>query len=49
MADDNFIPNDLNDRIDVDRVRYPHCLVWTLISVLSWLFPFIDPMGQQLN
>jgi hypothetical protein len=45
MSDDDFLPNSLNDRIDVGRVRYPHCLVWTPIPVLSWLFPFIGHMG----
>lgn len=42
MTDDNFL---LNDRIDSKRVRYPHCLVWTPIPVLTWLFPFIGHMG----
>lgn len=42
MTDDNFL---INDRIDSKRVRYPHCLVWTPIPVLTWLFPFIGHMG----
>uniref|UniRef100_A0A674MHU9 Transmembrane protein 222 n=1 Tax=Takifugu rubripes TaxID=31033 RepID=A0A674MHU9_TAKRU len=25
--------------------RYPYCIVWTPIPVLSWLFPFIGHMG----
>jgi hypothetical protein len=45
MNDDNFLPNGLSDRIDIKRVRYPHCLVWTPIPVLTWLFPFIGHMG----
>ncbi|CAF0849466.1 unnamed protein product [Rotaria sordida] len=45
MVDDNFLSNNLNDRIDVARVRYPHCLVWTPIPVLTWLFPFVGHMG----
>ncbi len=45
MGDDSFLPNGLNDRIDVKRVRYPHCLVWTPIPILTWLFPFIGHMG----
>jgi len=45
MADENFISNDPNDRIDVGRVRYPHCIVWTPIPLLTWLFPFIGHMG----
>jgi hypothetical protein len=45
MSDVNFLPNGSNDRIDVKRVRYPHCIVWTPIPVLTWLFPFIGHMG----
>jgi hypothetical protein len=45
MSDDSFIPNVSNDRVDVDHVRYPHCLVWTPIPVLTWLFPFVGHMG----
>jgi len=45
MGDESFLSNNLNDRIDVGRVRYPHCLVWTPIPVLTWLFPFIGHMG----
>ena len=42
MNDDNYSSN---SRIDVKRVRYPHCIVWTPIPVLTWLFPFIGHMG----
>ena len=45
MNDDSFLPNGLSDRIDSKRVRYPHCLVWTPIPILTWLFPFIGHMG----
>lgn len=45
MNDDNFLPNVISDRIDRKRVRYPHCVVWTPIPVLTWLFPFIGHMG----
>ncbi|KAE8623938.1 hypothetical protein XENTR_v10005783 [Xenopus tropicalis] len=30
---------------DPERCRYPHCIVWTPIPVLTWLFPFIGHMG----
>uniref|UniRef100_H2U9P2 Transmembrane protein 222 n=1 Tax=Takifugu rubripes TaxID=31033 RepID=H2U9P2_TAKRU len=34
------------DVVDKDRAsRYPYCIVWTPIPVLSWLFPFIGHMG----
>ncbi len=42
MNEENFMPN---DRIDIVRVRYPHCIVWTPIPLLTWLFPFIGHMG----
>ncbi|KAJ7991407.1 hypothetical protein DPEC_G00283520 [Dallia pectoralis] len=32
-------------RIDPDKCRYPYCIVWTPIPVLSWLLPFIGHMG----
>ncbi|XP_022193285.2 transmembrane protein 222 [Nilaparvata lugens] len=31
--------------IDVKNIRYPFCVVWTPLPVLSWLFPFIGHMG----
>ncbi|CAJ0572328.1 unnamed protein product, partial [Mesorhabditis spiculigera] len=31
--------------IDADRHRFPYCIVWTPIPVLTWLFPFIGHMG----
>ena len=45
MSEDNFLSSSSNDKIDVGRVRYPHCLVWTPIPVITWLFPFIGHMG----
>uniref|UniRef100_A0A8C4T813 Transmembrane protein 222b n=2 Tax=Erpetoichthys calabaricus TaxID=27687 RepID=A0A8C4T813_ERPCA len=33
------------ERMDVERSRFPYCIVWTPIPVLSWLFPFIGHMG----
>jgi len=32
-------------KIDVERHRYPYCIVWTPIPVITWLFPFIGHMG----
>jgi len=31
--------------IDVARERYPFCIVWTPIPVLTWLLPFVGHMG----
>ncbi|OQV20150.1 Transmembrane protein 222 [Hypsibius exemplaris] len=32
-------------KIDVAKNRFPFCIVWTPIPVLTWLFPFIGHMG----
>lgn len=32
-------------KIDYDSHRYPFCIVWTPIPLLTWLFPFIGHMG----
>ncbi|XP_041378531.1 transmembrane protein 222-like [Gigantopelta aegis] len=34
-----------NNLIDHKKCRYPHCIVWTPIPCLTWLFPFIGHMG----
>lgn len=31
--------------IDHRKQRYPHCIVWTPIPCLTWLFPIIGHMG----
>ncbi|CAH0715229.1 unnamed protein product, partial [Brenthis ino] len=35
----------LMDPIDHARARYPYCIVWTPIPVLTWIFPFLGHMG----
>ena len=32
-------------QIDFSRDRFPFCIVWTPIPLLTWLFPFIGHMG----
>ncbi|XP_037970706.1 transmembrane protein 222 isoform X2 [Plutella xylostella] len=32
-------------QIDPDRSRFPFCIVWTPIPVLTWIFPFLGHMG----
>ncbi|XP_055334977.1 transmembrane protein 222-like [Paramacrobiotus metropolitanus] len=34
-----------SEKIDFGKSRYPFCIVWTPIPVLTWLFPFIGHMG----
>lgn len=31
--------------INYDSHRYPFCLVWTPIPLITWLFPFVGHMG----
>ncbi|XP_015266694.1 PREDICTED: transmembrane protein 222 [Gekko japonicus] len=31
--------------VDPERCRFPYCVVWTPIPVLTWLFPIIGHMG----
>lgn len=40
----NSVPNGL-PRIDVNRNRYPYCIVWGTLPLISWCFPFIGHMG----
>lgn len=35
--------------INFDTDKYPFCIVWTPIPVLSWFFPFIGHMGIALS
>ncbi|XP_001639960.2 transmembrane protein 222 [Nematostella vectensis] len=51
---DEFEQNtmELGDRlpqIDKKRHRYPYCIVWTPIPLLTWLFPFIGHMGIAMS
>ncbi|XP_068560705.1 transmembrane protein 222 [Cebidichthys violaceus] len=34
-----------SERINADIGRFPYCVVWTPIPMLSWLVPFIGHMG----
>uniref|UniRef100_A0A336L8Q7 CSON005439 protein n=1 Tax=Culicoides sonorensis TaxID=179676 RepID=A0A336L8Q7_CULSO len=35
--------------IDFERDRFPFCLVWTPIPVLTWFFPFIGHLGIAMS
>lgn len=37
-------PNTLG-YMDFERDRFPFCIVWTPIPILTWLFPIIGHMG----
>lgn len=39
----------INKKIDPRRDRFPFCIVWTPLPVLSWLFPLIGHMGIALS
>lgn len=40
---------DRNQQIDFATDKYPFCIVWTPIPLLTWLFPFIGHMGIALS
>ncbi|XP_041379858.1 transmembrane protein 222-like [Gigantopelta aegis] len=31
--------------VDPARNRYPYCIVWTPLPIITWIFPFIGHMG----
>ncbi|XP_067094593.1 transmembrane protein 222-like [Osmerus mordax] len=33
------------EKMDKKNCRYPYCIVWTPIPILSWVLPFIGHMG----
>jgi len=35
----------LNIKIDIDNQRYPYCIVWTPLPVISWFLPIIGHTG----
>ncbi|XP_028393745.1 transmembrane protein 222-like [Dendronephthya gigantea] len=41
--------NDSSTAINPQRSRFPYCIVWTPIPVLTWLFPFIGHMGIAMS
>ncbi|BFZ23662.1 hypothetical protein BsWGS_26700 [Bradybaena similaris] len=43
MGSDTNLIN--SGRVDSKSNRYPHCIVWTPIPCLTWLFPIIGHMG----
>ena len=45
MAEAVVEMDDVRMKINVKRNRYPYCIVWTPIPMLTWMFPFIGHMG----
>ncbi|KAK2161769.1 hypothetical protein LSH36_110g05116 [Paralvinella palmiformis] len=39
------LPLVMGERVDHQKMRYPHCIVWTPIPLLTWLCPIIGHMG----
>uniref|UniRef100_A0A0K0DCK9 Transmembrane protein 222 n=1 Tax=Angiostrongylus cantonensis TaxID=6313 RepID=A0A0K0DCK9_ANGCA len=37
--------NMASEEIDIRRHRFPFCIVWTPLPVLTWIFPLIGHMG----
>lgn len=36
---------EMSSSVDHSKHKYPYCIVWTPIPILTWLFPFIGHMG----
>jgi len=45
VVDAGSSANAASDKIDPDISRYPHCIVWTPIPLITWILPFIGHMG----
>ncbi|EDV23878.1 uncharacterized protein TRIADDRAFT_57530 [Trichoplax adhaerens] len=37
------------EKLDISKSRFPYCIVWTPIPLLTWLFPFIGHMGIAVS
>ncbi|XP_069700638.1 transmembrane protein 222 [Periplaneta americana] len=54
IEDNNFKSPDSREvlmelPVDHQKQRYPFCIVWTPIPLLTWLFPFIGHMGIAMS
>ncbi|KAE9550485.1 hypothetical protein FO519_006304 [Halicephalobus sp. NKZ332] len=38
-------PKNVDMRVDPKNHRFPFCIVWTPLPLISWIFPFIGHMG----
>jgi hypothetical protein len=38
-----------NLTIDEDNDRFPFCIVWTPLPLISWIFPFIGHTGIAMS
>ena len=45
MAEEDVTSSPDAPRIDPSKARFPYCIVWSPIPLLTWLFPFIGHMG----
>lgn len=43
LTDENKIS--IKPKIDIENQRFPFCLVWTPLPVISWLLPIIGHTG----
>lgn len=43
MIEHSNVPNSM--QIDPTRARFPCCVVWTPLPVISWLLPFVGHVG----
>lgn len=41
----NIQPDEMIQPICIKYDKYPYCIVWTTLPLLSWIFPFIGHVG----
>ena len=44
-SEERELENDYKRKIDPDSQRYPYCMVWTPLPLISWFLPFIGHTG----
>lgn len=45
MMIEQDVPLPHSKQIDPSKARFPYCIVWTPLPVISWLLPFVGHVG----
>lgn len=45
MMIEQYVPLPHSKQIDPSKARFPYCIVWTPLPVISWLLPFVGHVG----
>ena len=44
-AKETRVSGPVSHKIDPSKARFPFCIVWTPLPLISWIFPFIGHTG----